>query len=113
MLVKPRLYPHPVLSPFGDDITDAEFQATLAVAGTKTSYVVKVTARTSNKDLRSLIGSRKARYAVHLECSATRYRALFASDQESFEFEIPASLIDGRVEVCSFILSTRNLSYSN
>src|SRR2546422_794267 len=114
MLVRPRLYPHPVLSPFGDDITGAAFQSTIVVSGTKTAYVIKVTARTSNKDLRDLIAAGKACYAVHLECSSTRYRCLFANTQERCEFEIPAAVIDGRVEVCSFILSTEELAaYSN
>src|SRR5882672_6053681 len=109
MLVRPRLYPHPVLSQFSDDIVGATFQSTVAVSGTKTSYLVRVTTRTSNSDLRDLVGKGRASYAVHLECALTRYRALFDSSSEAFEFEVAATLIDGRVEVCSFILATQEL----
>lgn len=114
MLVRPRGFPHPVLSPFSDDIVGAAFQVTVVVAGTKNAYAMKVTAKTSNGDLRELIASGAAQYAIHLECSLTRYRALFASSKETYEFEVPAALIDGRVEVCSFILATDEIpKYAN
>ena len=50
---------------------------------------------------------KKARYAVHIECTQTRYRNIFKSDVEKFSFEVPAGLLDGRVEVTSFILATK------
>lgn len=56
-----------------------------------------------------MIAAGKAQYVVHVECALTRYRALFTARMELFRFEVPASLIDGRVEVCSFILALDNL----
>lgn len=114
MLVRPRSYPHPVLSHFGDDVLDSAFQCTVAVQGTQTSYAAKVTARTSNKGIQDLVRAGRAEYAVHLECPATRYRGLFSSTDETFQFEVPATLVDGRVEVCSFILAKADIaSYRN
>jgi hypothetical protein len=114
MQVKARSYPHPVLSYFSDDVTGSQFQSTVAVKGTKTAYVFDITAKTSNRDLHKLIGDGQARYAVHVECAPTRYRSLFADQAERFRFEIPASAIDGRVEVCSFILAVDGLPmYTN
>lgn len=110
MRVKPRSYPHPVLSTFGDDIVGSQFQVTVAVTGTKTTYVIDVRAKTSNSELASLIAKGQAQYAVHLECPLTRYRALFSSANEQFSFEVPAADIDGSVEVCSFILATKDLA---
>lgn len=109
MQVKPRSYPHPVLSYFGDDIIGSQFQSTVVVNGTKTAYVFDVTMKTSNRDLVGLIAAAKAQYAVHVECAQTRYRALFPSREERFSFEIPSSLIDGRAEVCSFVLALDDL----
>jgi len=114
MRVKPRSYPHPVLSTFGDDIVGSQLQITVAVKGTKSAYVVDVRAKTSNADLAALIGSGDAQYAVHVECPLTRFRALFSSATEQFTFEIPSSDVDGSVEVCSFVLATKDIgSYSD
>jgi hypothetical protein len=109
MQVKPRSYPHPVLSDFSDDIVGSQFQSTVAVKGTKTAYVFDITLKTSNGDLVKAIADGRAEYAVHVECAVTRYRALFTSSAEQLRFEIPSSSIDGRVEVCSFILAADDL----
>lgn len=114
MQLRPRSYPHPVLSYFNDDIVGSQFQSTVAVKGTKTAYVFDVTMKTSNHDLAGMIEVGKAQYAVHVECALTRYRALFTGRTERFRFEIPPGLIDGRVEVCSFVLALDDLpAYAN
>ncbi len=114
MQIRPRSYPHPVLSYFSDDIVGSQFQSTVAVKGTKTAYVFDITMKTSNHDLAEMIETGKAQYAVHIECALTRYRALFTGRTERFRFEIPSSSIDGRVEVCSFVLALNDLhKYSN
>jgi hypothetical protein len=109
MEVRPRSYPHPVLSYFSDDIIGSQFQSTVVVKGTKTAYVFDITMKTSNSDLVGLIAAGKAEYAVHVECAFTRYRRLFPGSLQRFRFEVPSSLIDGRVEVCSFILALDDL----
>src|SRR5438093_954593 len=114
MQIKPRSYPHPVLAYFSDDIIGSAFQATVSVEGTKTAYVFDVTAKTSNRDLEALISTGKAEYAIHIECALTRYRGLFSDQQEKFRFEVPASSIDGRVEVCSLIVAADDIgTYQN
>lgn len=114
MKIKPRQYPHPVLSDFSDDIVGAQFQSTVTVKGTKTAYAFDVSVKTSDRDIAKLMDSGDAQYAVHVECPATRYRALFADGVTKFKFEISASLIDGRVEVCTFILAAHGVpKYDN
>ncbi len=114
MQVKPRSYPHPVLSYFSDDIVGSQFQSTVAVRGSKTAYTFDVTMKTSNHELAKMVDAGKAQYAVHVECALTRYRSLFAGHTERFSFEIPSSSIDGRVEVCSFVLALDDLpAYAN
>ncbi len=114
MQVRVRSYPHPVLAYFNDDIVGSQFQSTVAVRGTKTAYVFDITMKTSNQDLADMIEAGKAQYAVHIECALTRHRALFTGRTERFRFEIPSSSIDGRVEVCSFVLALDELpAYAN
>lgn len=114
MQIKPRSYPHPVLSHFGDDILNSVFMPVVKVKGAKNAYVFEAIFKTNNADLLHLIEQKKAQYAVHVECNQTRYRSIFTNSAVNFSFEIPASMLDGRVEVCSFILAARPLDkYKN
>jgi hypothetical protein len=110
MQIKPRSYPHPVLSHFGNDVVGSIFQPVVTVKGSKKTYVFNAVFKTNNVDLLGLVAQKKARYAVHLECSQTRYRDIVTSFTNEFEFEIDAGLLDGRVEVTSFILAAKPLS---
>ncbi len=109
MQIKPRSYPYPVLSHFGDDVIDSVFQPVVTVAGVKNAYSFSAIFKTNNSDLLQLVGKKAAKYAVHVECVQTRYRNIFTSEEERFAFEIPSGMLDGRVEVCSFILAAKPL----
>lgn len=109
MQIKPRSYPHPVLSPFGDDVINSVFQPVVTVKGNKNAYAFDAVFKTNNTDLIALIQQKKARFAVHIECLQTRYRNIFTSDKDKFSFDIASGMLDGRVEVCSFILADTSL----
>src|SRR5579875_258765 len=114
MQIKPRSYPYPVLSHFGDDVINSVFQPVVTVSGSKNSYSFNAIFKTNNSDLLQLVAKKAAKYAVHVECVQTRYRNIFTSGEEKFSFEIPSGLLDGRVEVCSFILAAKPLEkYKN
>ena len=106
MQINPRAYPHPVLAHWGDDIIDSTFQGVVTGSGAKNAYIFEAVFKTNNADLLTLVEQKKAMYAVHVECTSTRYRNLFKSQEERFSFEISAALIDGKVDVCSFILAS-------
>ena len=114
MEINQRAYPHPVLSHFGDDITDSVFQGVVEAKTSKSSYVFNATFKTNNDDLVALVDQKKAEYAVHVECNSTRYRNIFSSNSEKFSFEVPANMIDGRVQICSLILASKPIpKYKN
>jgi hypothetical protein len=114
MQINPRAYPHPVLAHWGDDILNSTFQGVVSGKGAKNSYVFEAVFKTNNADLIELVEQKAAFYAVHLECTSTRYRNLFRSSSEKFYFEVAAGLIDGKVEVCSFILAAEHMeNYRN
>ena len=56
-----------------------------------------------------MVEQKKARYAVHIECTQTRYRNIFRSESDKFSFDVDAGMLDGNVEVTSFILATKPL----
>lgn len=114
MQIKPRLYPHPVLAWFADDYMSCMYQPAINVEGNKGFFKISMTCRTSSKSLNSLIAEKKAAFAIHVECSATRYRALFSSFEGAFEVDIPVGDLEGKVDVCRLIIAKEDiLNYSS
>ncbi|WP_141504379.1 hypothetical protein [Paenibacillus luteus] len=106
MQINFRQYPHPVLSYFSDDVPDVDFQTALKPTKTHNTYIFDASAITSCDGLREYVVDRKAKYAFHIECQSTRYRRMFTSFEDKFSFEIKADELNGKVEICSFIIST-------
>lgn len=114
MKVNERLYPHPVQAHFSDDLIGCMFQVTPQVLPGKHAYKFSVVAKTSSIDLVELIKNHKARYALHIECATTRFRKLITSFEEEFHEEIPAERLEGRVEMCSFVIAAEDIeNYKN
>lgn len=114
MQINYRQYPHPVLSYFSDDLVRCAFQTTLKTAATKTTYKFDLVAKTSNQDLNTLIKDKKAAFSIHIECPTTRFRRIYKTYEEQHSFEISSDLLDGRVQVCAFIIAGENIpNYKN
>ncbi|MDI6756224.1 MAG: hypothetical protein QME78_17775, partial [Thermodesulfobacteriota bacterium] len=114
MQINYRSFPHPVLSPFSDDITDSAFQCAVKPAQEGHEYKFEVVSHVSNEELANLIDAEDAAYAVHVECPATRYRNLWRFSDSSYVFRIPVDSLEGRVQVCAFILAVKDISqYTN
>lgn len=109
MQVKYRQYPHPVLSYFSDDLVNCAFQSALKITTTRTTYIFEAICKTSSKDLVNLINKQHAYYSFHIECPSTRYRKIVTSSLNTFSFEISADKIDGKVQICSFIIAADDL----
>lgn len=106
MKITYRSYPHPVLSHFSDDLIRCAFQATVTVDTARTLYKLRIETVLSNRDLKHLIDSGQAEYALHIECGATRYRRLVTSAEPRFTFDVPTSAVEGVVDVCVLIVAT-------
>jgi hypothetical protein len=105
-----RNYPHPVLDYYSDNFINCSFQVSISSSVTKTAYLLNVTAKTSCKDIVKLVEDKKACYAVHVECSPTMYRTIFKSFDENFTIEIPSNEVDGKVQLCPFILAAEDIN---
>src|SRR5262245_21743179 len=106
MQIEQRSYPHPVLSYFTDDIVDCSFHVEVKPSVTQNSYHFEIAAKTSYNDLIEKINSGQAMYSLHVECPSSRYRRLFNSFDAVFNVDIPSEFLDGRVQICAFILAT-------
>ena len=105
MKITYRSYPHPVLSHFSDDLIECAFQATVTVDTTRTFYKLQIATVLSNRDLKQLINSGQAEYALHIESGATRYRRFVTSGEPEFAFDVPTSAVEGVVDVCVLIVA--------
>ncbi|TMV49552.1 hypothetical protein FE783_13695 [Paenibacillus mesophilus] len=111
MQINYRQYPHPVLSYFADDVIDSDFQASLKSSKTQNTYIFEAQCITSSDGINQLIEEKKACFAFHFECSTTRYRKIFKSFDPIFTFQLPADSIEGKVQICSFILAAENIEH--
>lgn len=110
MQIDYRNYPHPVLSHFSDDFVKCLYQTVVLNTVSSNTYKFTVTSKTSSKGLLDLVASGDAVHAIHIECSATRYRRVVKSSQENFSFDVPADQLDGRVQLCCFIVAARDIA---
>jgi len=106
MKLRERSYPHPVVGN-KDDVPGADFQATIEVITDPQSVIIDFTILNSSQTLRDLIRAGNARYAAHVECSATSYRHLFEFDTEAHRITLSADELKGNVEVNCFVAATR------
>ena len=109
MQVEYRSYPHPVLSYFSNDFSNGLFQTNIKPSVTKTNYHFQILSKTSCAGLLALVEAGVAVHATHVECRATRYRKLFKSAKEVSEFDIAAQCLEGKVQLCNFIIADQNI----
>lgn len=109
MQINYRQFPHPVLSYFSDDVINSDFQASLKSSKTQNTYIFEASCVTSCEGINQLIEDNKARFAFHFECPATRFRKVFTSFNTEFTFQLAADFVEGKVQLCSFILAAEDI----
>ncbi len=100
-----RSFPHPVVGN-RDDVPGSSFQMTLTVTSDREFFYIDCSAGCSSKTLRGMLSRKQASYCLHVECSNTLYREAFNFMSDQHRVDIPARLLNGAVEVNSFIVST-------
>ena len=110
MIIRNRSYPHPVLSPLGDDVSPNQFELTLGVSSDATAYYLDVVFSSENPTIGSLVEDGAAVYAVHVECRRNFYRQLFEAPSRRSRLTIDATDIVGQVEVSGFVKVQRQLT---
>lgn len=114
MEIRDRLYPYPVLAEFKDDYVDSTFSIQLDAFINKNEIEFKVSYHLTNDSLLDLIFAKKAKVLVHLECPSTSYRKVYEILNTEISIKIPANMLDGILQVCSFIVACEDIpSYKN
>jgi hypothetical protein len=109
MEIRYKLYPYPVLAYFSDDYVDSKFDTVIEVV--KDGYNVKFTflAETDNHELKKYISDGKVQFVYHLECAQTGFRMVVCTDEKEHTHIIPDKNLNGRLQICPFIIAKENI----
>jgi hypothetical protein len=102
-------WPHPVLSPFGDDILPSGFGFNLDPAPDGDHWTLRVTASHSDLTMDNRVDAGDAVYALHVECPGTFYRQMFRSNRRESAHDIPATRIVGKVETVLMLVAAKDI----
>lgn len=112
MIVKPRHFPYPVLTPFNDqEIYDFSCKLELEEKVELDIIRFKVHYTLNNETIRSLINEERAVFGLHIECPSTMTRTLLTTTKTIDVFDISIHDLNKTVELNYFILANEDISH--
>lgn len=108
MKVKPRHFPHPVLSDFSDDY-NSEFEVEILTKCGANTFDFDLSFGLNDQTLIELINNDQAKYMVHLECSKTWTKIVQKTKEERLSLSVYAGDVHDQVDICVFIIATENI----
>jgi len=109
MRLSSRSYPHPVLGN-RDDVPNAAFQAVIEMTSDREFVYIEAEVASSCDTLNSMIDKGDAEFVLHVECSNTMFRQAYSFSDISHRVSIPATELNGAVEVNVFAQALRRIS---
>ena len=98
-------FPHPVVTPDGDDITDTIFKLiSPSAAGDGVNYHVKLNFDINNNEIKKHIDKGNAGFALHVEASNLFFRRVFDDLEQNQSIQIEGDEVIGKVVCTPFIL---------
>ena len=114
MQIKNKYYPYPVIAAGNDSYEDTSFASDADYAIDAHHVKLILCAETDNQMLNEMIKNGSVRYAHHIECQQTCFRKLVLTDEKSHEEIIHESLLNGIVQICTFLMANEDLvGYAN
>jgi hypothetical protein len=114
MIINPRSWPHPVLSPLSDDILSAHFDFKLTISVDYDRWRLAVSADMEDETILNLIQTGEAIYLLHIECRRTFYREAFVSKVPQWETLIDGPQLFGSVEASMMVIASADVdAYSH
>ena len=114
MQIKNKYYPYPVIAAGNDSYEDAIFTSDADYAIDAHNVKLILCAETDNQMLNEMIRSGSVKYAHHIECQQTCFRKLVLTDEKVHEEIIHESLLNGIVQICTFLMANEDLvDYAN
>lgn len=114
MQIKNKYYPYPVIAAGNDSYEDATFTSDADYAIDAHNVKLTLCAEIDNQLLNDMIKNGAVKYAHHIECQQTCFRKLVLTDEKIHEEIIHESLLNGIVQVCTFLMADEDLvGYAN
>lgn len=116
MRIRPKHYPHPVLTYFEEEIKDLKFSCELSLEEDVELDILRLRVNYSleNMELMELIQKKSAIFGLHLECPSTMKRILLTTNNKSDEFEVQLKDLNKTIDVNYFILANEKITdYKN
>lgn len=114
MQIKNKYYPYPVIAAGNDSYEDTFFASDADYAIEAHNVKLVLCAETDNQMLSDMIRSGSVKYAHHIECQQTCFRKLVLTDEKTHEEIIHESLLNGTVQICTFLMANEDLAgYAN
>lgn len=114
MQIKNKYYPYPVIATGNDSYEDTTFTSDADYAIDAHNVKLTLCAETDNQMLNDMIKNGSVKYAHHIECQQTCFRKLVLTDEKICEEIIHESLLNGIVQICSFLMAGEDLDgYAN
>ena len=105
-----KAFPHPVLRENSLDYESCAFQATLVpeiLQGGGVAYSADFDL--SDDSLKTLIGQRKAAFAVMIYCPTTRIRGFYKTHDARMRVELLHGIVHDRTEACAYIVAEQSV----
>lgn len=114
MVIKPKLYPYPVLRAKGDDYINGKFVCDFKQNRGMKKTIIQVAFNMDNKGLYRLVHEEKAEFVVHVECALTSFRQVFSSKDPIFSFDLEDNALVDKVNLCPFLVAKTDIpNYTN
>lgn len=114
MRIKAKLYPYPVLATFNNDYVGSSFDIMIEEKMTDKEIILSMKPSLEDEGLANLIETGDAEFVMHIESSLTSFRRAVAVPPEGCEVTISANQIEEIINLCPFIIATRDVyDYSN
>lgn len=114
MQIKNKYYPYPVIAEGNDSYESSTFVSDADFVTEAHQLKFLLCAEVNNDMLKDMIAKGSVKYAHHIECQQTCFRKLILADEPKCEFVIHESLLNGLVQVCSFLMADQDIvGYAN
>src|SRR5690554_2491218 len=113
MQIRHKYFPYPVISEDNDSYENSSFITD--TSSIKDGYNIKLILKSNvdNPTILKMIDKEELEFVHHIECSQTCYRMIVKTFDEKCEHTIPDNRVNGLIQVCSFIVATKDiLNYS-
>lgn len=114
MQLRNKYYTYPVITENADFYVDSLFKTSVEQELDGYNIRLKLKAELVNPELEELLSRKDVLIAHHIECMQTCFRKVVLTNENTKEYVLRDSDVNGLVQICSFLVANKSLEkYSN